>query len=107
MAISKVKWHGDKLIKEVGQKCFQNMEKACMLVYTDAKRMCPVVTSRLMNSIAWEIEKKADEVVGRVGTNVEYATYVEYGTSKMSAQPYLRPSLEKNKGKIKQLLGGK
>lgn len=30
----------------------------------------------------------------RVGTNVEYAVYVEFGTSRMEAQPYLRPAVE-------------
>jgi HK97 gp10 family phage protein len=29
-----------------------------------------------------------------VGTNVEYAPYVEYGTRRMRAQPYLRPALD-------------
>lgn len=28
-----------------------------------------------------------------VGTSVEYAAYVEFGTSKMKAQPYLRPAV--------------
>ena len=104
---TRVKWYGDKLIKEVGLKCFQNMEKACLLVEGDAKRMCPVDTGRLRASITHEIERSGDEVIGRVGTNVEYGVYVEYGTSRMSAKPYLRPSLENNKRKIAQLLGGK
>ena len=30
-----------------------------------------------------------------VGTNVEYAVYVEFGTSRMAAQPYLRPAAER------------
>jgi hypothetical protein len=30
----------------------------------------------------------------RVGTDVEYSIYVEFGTSKMAAQPYLRPAIE-------------
>jgi hypothetical protein len=29
-----------------------------------------------------------------VGTNVRYSIYVEYGTSSMEAQPYLRPAIE-------------
>ena len=33
-----------------------------------------------------------DDVVYVVGTNVEYAAFVEFGTSKMKAQPYLRPA---------------
>lgn len=28
----------------------------------------------------------------KVGTNVEYAVYVEFGTSDQAAQPYLRPA---------------
>lgn len=107
MAKAKVKWHGDKLIKEVGLKCFQNIEKACLLVEGDAKRMVAVDTGRLRASITHEVEKKGDEVMGRVGTNVVYGVFQEYGSSKMAAHPFLRPALESNKGKIKRLLGGK
>lgn len=73
----------------------------------DAKREVRVDTGRLRASITHEVEKTKNEIIGRVGSNVEYAIPQEYGTSKMSAHPYLRPALEKNKGKIKQLLGGK
>lgn len=102
-----VKWYGDRFAKEIEQKCFQAMEKACLLVEGDAKRMCPVDTGRLRASLSHEVEKSGGEIVGRVGTNVEYGVYVEYGTSKISGKPYLRPALEKNKGKIKQLFKGK
>jgi phage gpG-like protein len=30
-----------------------------------------------------------------VGTNVEYAVYVEFGTSRMAAQPFLRTAAER------------
>ena len=33
-----------------------------------------------------------DDVTYRIVTNVSYAPYVEYGTSEMAAQPYLRPA---------------
>jgi HK97 gp10 family phage protein len=39
-----------------------------------------------------------------VGTNLEYAMYVEFGTTKMAAQPYLRPGLQKNKQNAKRLI---
>lgn len=32
-----------------------------------------------------------------VGTNVEYGLYLEFGTSKMAARPWLRPAYERNK----------
>jgi hypothetical protein len=34
----------------------------------------------------------SEEIVYSVGTNVEYAAYVEFGTSHQEAQPYLRPA---------------
>ena len=33
----------------------------------------------------------------RIGTNIEYGPYVELGTSRMRAQPYLRPALDEKK----------
>jgi len=40
------------------------------------------------------------DLTGVVGTNVEYAGYLELGTVKMKPRPYLRPALEKNRSKI-------
>lgn len=37
-----------------------------------------------------------------VGTNVEYAPWVELGTSKSKAKPYLRPAVETSMDKIKR-----
>ena len=52
------------------------LNKACLLVENDAKRKCPVDTGQLRASITHEVEGQT----GIVGTNVEYAPYVEYGT---------------------------
>jgi HK97 gp10 family phage protein len=38
-----------------------------------------------------------------VGTNVEYAPYVEYGTKFSKKQPYLRPAMDENKERILEL----
>ena len=38
-----------------------------------------------------------------IGTNVEYAPYVEYGTRKMSPRPYLRPALDNNRKLVRKL----
>lgn len=53
-----------------------------------AKDLCPVKTGRLRNSITNYVEGNA----AYVGTNVEYAQFVEEGTSKQKAQPFLRPA---------------
>lgn len=55
-----------------------------------AKELAPFITGRLCNSITFAIE--GGEKAVYIGTNVEYAPYVELGTSKQAAQPYLRPA---------------
>jgi HK97 gp10 family phage protein len=44
------------------------------------------------------IQSPKDEFEVFVGTPLEYGVYQEFGTSKMSAQPFLRPALELAKG---------
>ena len=56
------------------------MEQVCILVENEAKIKCPVDNGLLRNSITHYIEDNPDELVGVVGTNVEYAPYVEFGT---------------------------
>lgn len=56
-----------------------------------AKMKCPVDTGNLRNSITHETDD--NEMVERIGTNVEYAPYVEYGTQKTIAQPFLEPAI--------------
>ena len=68
------------------------VELAALEVEAEAKRNCPVDTGRLRNSITTAKEGKT---TAYVGTNTEYAPYVEFGTHKMRAQPYLRPAAEK------------
>ena len=56
-----------------------------------AKKICPVDTGRLRNSIT---HAQFDENTEVIGSNVEYAPYVELGTHKQAAQPFLRPAAE-------------
>lgn len=53
-----------------------------------------VDTGRLRQSI---VANKLDPGHWQVGTNVEYALHLEYGTRKMSARPFMRPAFERVK----------
>lgn len=46
-------------------------------------------TGRLRNSIT----NTHDKNTVYIGTNVEYAPYVEFGTKRVSARPYLKPAI--------------
>ena len=62
-----------------------------------ARRYVPVDTGALRDSIRSE----QDGSEGEYGSDLEYSIYVEMGTSKMSAQPYLRPSIDAMKSVIR------
>lgn len=89
--------------KEVIRLMIQASEKALeaigMQAETYGKKLCPVDTGRLRNSITHQTETD----VVYVGTAVEYAPFVELGTAKMNAQPYIRPAVADHAEEYKQI----
>ena len=57
-----------------------------------AKRHAPVDTGALRNSIGTSIA--ADRMSAEIGPTVNYGAYVEFGTSRMAAQPYMGPAMD-------------
>lgn len=71
-----------------------------------AKQLCPVDTGRLRNSIT---HQQADDYTEEIGTNVEYAPYVEAGHSlpnggTVPPRPFLAPALNENTDKYKSII---
>ena len=62
-----------------------------------AKTKAPVDTGALKNSI---FSAKAGDLTYKVTAPQHYAIFVEKGTRKMRAQPYLRPSLDAERPKL-------
>lgn len=69
-------------------------------VRTRAVSLVPVDTGRLKSSITVHVDGRGKDTVGLVGSNVEYAAYVELGTFRTRAQPYLVPALDAARGKV-------
>lgn len=92
-----------KFFREASGNVSKNLKTATLMVERSAKEFAfsSVDTGTLRRSITHEFLSKHLAIVG---SNVVYAPYVELGTSKMSAQPYLRPALHKNLGFIKRML---
>lgn len=66
-------------------------------VEKDAKTIAPVRTGFLKDNIRSLGTRIAGDVIkGSVLSAAEYSSFVEDGTSRMSAQPFLKPSFEKN-----------
>lgn len=76
------------------------LEKIGLVAEGYAKRLCPVDTGRLRNSITHADDGEAEYI----GTNVEYAPYVELGTSRTRAQPYLKPAVVDHANEYKEIV---
>nr|WP_302596472.1 HK97-gp10 family putative phage morphogenesis protein [uncultured Cellulosilyticum sp.] len=103
----------------IKQGLYKGVGKTMTVIEGDAKDICAVDKGELRNSIHSKTVIKGDSIEGTVGTNKEYAVYVEMGTGQrgaespsppkapvdgyredwtgMEAQPYLYPSLMQNK----------
>lgn len=58
-----------------------------------AKRIVPVKTGRLQGSIQVQSDTKTKTgAIAVISPNTTYESYVEYGTSRMAARPYMRPA---------------
>lgn len=79
------------------------LEKVGLVAEGYAKRLCPVDTGRLRNSITHAMEGSEAVVIG---TNVEYGPYVELGTSRQKAQPYLRPAAVDHVSEYREIIEG-
>lgn len=74
-----------------------------------AQDLAPVDTGNLKSSLTHEAESNNVEIVGASNSkapikDVNYAIYVELGTPRMHAQPFLRPAIEGNLSAIRQII---
>lgn len=60
------------------------------IILSYAQELCPVDTGNLRDSGFTKV--MSDNVL--IGFDAEYASYVEFGTYKMEAQPFLRPAID-------------
>lgn len=119
-----------KMVMDVSR----NMNKACLVVEADARKKCPKDNGLLAASITSESQVTASEIVGRIGSNIEYGPYVHNGTGIYAKdgngrktpwlwkgigkyagfhltkgqrpQPFLEDARNANASKISSILGG-
>ena len=58
-------------------------------------------TGFLVNNIFLNVD--TDGLGASVESRADYSSFLEFGTSKMAARPFMQPALEENKPKIKRL----
>lgn len=90
----------DEVLNELDSALEVALEEIGLTAEGFAKKKCPVDTGRLRNSIS----HASTEDTAYVGTNVEYAVYVEMGTVNTKPQPYLRPAITEHKDTYKAIV---
>ncbi len=64
------------------------------------------VSSADSDAVVWELPQPENEMTAYVGPSVEYAVYVELGTSQRAAQPYLTPAVNTVANGLASKFGG-
>lgn len=109
------------------------MEAALLFIEAQAKSLSPVGNSgELRDKIDHQVESRGKDIIGKVGSPLEHALYVEFGTGEFAEngagrkggwsyqdpsgewfftwgqdpQPFMRPAFRRNKKQIEQLIGG-
>lgn len=95
-----IKNHLSEVLGGIKSAKSSGLEAVGMRAETYAKKDCPVDTGRLRNSITHEVRGDA----AYIGSRVEYAPYVEFGTSRQRAQPFLRPAATEHGAEYRDII---
>jgi HK97 gp10 family phage protein len=106
----------NKMVKKYPEAAKQGMLNTAYMIHEDATRMCSVDTGRLRSSLCVatkegvlneQAQNKEDVITPPqedfevyIGTRTYYGPFIEFGTRKMPAKPYLRPAFDKNINKL-------
>lgn len=89
----------DAVLEEIGLKAESYAKALCPVGTPESTGIPGYKGGTLRNSITHTRDKDS----AYIGTNVEYAPYVELGTVKMKARPYLKPAATDHSAEYKAI----
>lgn len=116
MSIIRHSWYGDQVLRDSVNYNEKQLRRIAVTMQRDIKQsfkgygvnpetgernpsppgeVPAVQTGHLRRSIAQEVERRLWNVAARIGTNVRYGRYLEFGTPKMAPRPWLRPAIDR------------
>lgn len=92
--------------KRVGAQAAGALRKTAAGIERDAKTFCPVDTGALKNSIGTDLtgDGRSGRMTAIIGPTMNYASYVERGTSRQAPQPYMRPAAERHVPRLERAI---
>lgn len=119
-----LKWYGSKVLAKIEGKTERVLDRGSIMIVNKVKKImrqpktgehyprkvtrssapreAPAVqTGKLRGSIHWLKPKPFTRLIG---TNLAYGFFLEVGTSKMAARPFLRPAFKRESPKIVKML---
>ncbi len=118
--------NSEEVLAAMQQAAVRALEKCGLVAEGYAKKLCPVDTGNLRNSITHTVDEQEPAAI--IGTNNEYAPYVELGTGKYvsggrptpwayqdakgnwhwtrgnKAQPFLKPAVANHADKYRKIM---
>jgi len=82
------------------------VDSGAKLVWDSAVTLVPVRTGNLKSTITIVKEKELERIVRAGGSQAPYAPFVEFGTPRMAARPFIRPAVEARRAEIMALIHG-
>jgi len=98
-----------KAVKNAAKAALKDIVIDCT---QDAKEMSPKLTGNNMRSINWELgpggDTNLEELQAAIFSSSGYGGFLETGTKRMSARPYIYPAVQKNftESKFGELMKG-
>jgi HK97 gp10 family phage protein len=99
--MAKLVWLGDDVEASVRDASVEAIDETNTAAAAQAKGAAPVRSGEHRDSI--EVQPaliEGDQVTGSWGANAKHSPFVELGTSKMAAQPHLRPAADAENRKL-------
>ena len=94
--------NSEEIANDIKSALLRGMETCGLVAEGYAKKLAPVDTGNLRNSITHEVDD--GEPAAYIGTNVEYASYVCLGTIHMKAQPFLKPAVADHANEYRKII---
>lgn len=88
-------WNGPEVLGEIDDALLDTLAELTDMGEANLESITPYDTGYLLESAYCDIfVDGSNRIVLRIGAEAEYAVYVELGTSRMAAQPYIRPTAD-------------